>query len=178
MAPLARSVSLIMLLGALGCGTPPAPTPAERVPRAGSPELPTQPDPAITELVRRCKAGETCPPPGSAARRACDAVAAIDVRGGELVAFRSDDPQRIESATAYYRERLEQQERAARDGGVAQTTVFADDTATALADIEAARSPEAVRSAIMQHMTALGRFQRWCTVGDAALPSSPPSSPP
>lgn len=117
-------------------------------------------------MVERCKAGETCPPAGSKARRVCTDVETIPVHGEQLQVLGSDDPEQYAAAVQSFVRAFEQHEKAARPGGLPQTDAFADSAATAYRALRAAEDPGAARTAIMQHLEQLGRLRRWCAVGD------------
>lgn len=161
-------------LGPNGCSDPPAPR-AVAVEPAQDPEQVTEDRSKVLtreleRMVRRCEAGETCPPPGSPARRVCTDVDAIPMHGERLQAFGSDDPEAIAAATKSFADALEKHEQVARPGGVDQTDAFADSAATARRDLLAATDPAVARQAIMRHLEQLGHLRRWCAIGDADLP--------
>ncbi|MEM9454970.1 MAG: hypothetical protein AAGF11_12375 [Myxococcota bacterium] len=173
-------VFVMVVFAVLGCREPPPPR-AVSVERDGasSPstraadDMPAKFSRELERMVDRCKEGETCPPPGSKARRVCTDVEAIPVHGERLQALGSDrsgQPEQFAAAVQSFVRAFEEHEKAARPGGVPQTDAFADSAATAHQALRAAKDPDAARAAIMQHLEQLGRLRRWCAVGEVEPP--------
>lgn len=159
----------LALVSDAGCRDAPTPAPVperDTKPRQVDPAQQAERREELDAMMRRCREGVTCPPVGSAARTACEQVAAQPVDGALLSGLAAEDDEQVAAARRYFQDRMQAHEEAARPGGVTQTDDLADAAAAARRELAQAEDAAEARAAVMQHLKELGRFQRWCAVGE------------